>query len=175
MEEKRDYSLLRPFDLEAAKRGEAICWCDDGQKASYLAGPDISGRIAIEWTENGTAVSKGQLGLICASYFSMAPLAWVEGKPVYKGDVLFHKPYGKVIVSGLGDYQKPSFTGEGEGNIGFHISSMTWNPTKKKREGWLNIYPLKCTWNAEWYETKNDADTDAYENRLDCIRIEWEE
>ena len=41
MMNKNEYDLLRPFDLEAAKRGEPTCW----------AGEDRLACVHIEWEE----------------------------------------------------------------------------------------------------------------------------
>lgn len=94
----KDFSLLRPFDLETAKAGEPIC-TRDGQAARFVAHvPECSeGRRVI-------AHLAGREN--CAMYFEdgkwsdaarndidlcMAPLAWVEGKPVYVGARLYFK------------------------------------------------------------------------------------
>lgn len=82
MTQENDFSLLRPFDLEAAKRGEAICWYD-GDKCTFVAEGDDEGGHCIR-RENETLV------LVRKSALGMAPLAWVEGRPVYKGDVLWN-------------------------------------------------------------------------------------
>ena len=117
MEHKKDYSLLRPFDLEAAKAG-ALLTCCPGHAANhmfggdpvwkYVAGPDVDGRILVEVIESGRFAALSRPESFC-----MAPLAWVEGRPVYKGDVLYSKFFttcrdplpdgGKFTVTGFRD------------------------------------------------------------------------
>ena len=38
MEHKKDFRLLRPFDLEAAKRGEAVCDEDARYQWRFISG-----------------------------------------------------------------------------------------------------------------------------------------
>lgn len=53
---------------------------------------------------------------------------------------------------------------------------MAPNP-RTKRCGWMNVYdhqylPMVAT--GRIYKTKNDADADAREGRVDCCFVEWE-
>lgn len=92
MEQQKDYSLLRPFDLDAAKRGEPICFKDDGQLATFLGESDqVENDICLRWEETFGSVESGKCAMLGRNLISMAPLCWVEGKPVYKGDVLYSK------------------------------------------------------------------------------------
>ena len=100
-----DYSLLRPFDLEAAKRGESIC-LRNGNEAKFLAHEQGHSYLK-DWgvivlsphgisthSENGLRWRDGT-----SSYdLCMAPLCWLEDKPVYKGDKL----YGTNIMKSSG-------------------------------------------------------------------------
>ena len=78
MEKKTD--LLRPFNPDAAKAGEPICW-DDGRSCEFLAAAGVDGDHAIR-------DDRGNLGLCQAEDLRMAPLTWLDGKPVYPGAVL---------------------------------------------------------------------------------------
>lgn len=78
MEKKTD--LLRPFNLDAAKAGEPICW-DDGESYEFLAEAGVDGDHAIR-DVCGNIILTGEGAL------RMAPLTWLDGKPVYPGDVL---------------------------------------------------------------------------------------
>lgn len=75
---KKDYSLLRPFDLEAAKDGALLCGISGQLQLEFIAGPDASGSVCV-------AVD-GNYNMFWTDDLRLAPLAWVEGKPVYKGD-----------------------------------------------------------------------------------------
>lgn len=143
MEQKKDYSLLRPFDLEAAKAGEAICFkgVESSTSVTYVAGPDKAENIICD------------VGGYFKEYFHtalwMAPLAWVEGKPVYKGDVLYRPTLGpqKYVAERIerdddGDVFLRYANGggsswlEGPEDMGLDV---TWTPPKVKREGYIII------------------------------------
>lgn len=93
---QNDYTLLRPFNLEAAKRGEPIC-CSKGMSARFVAHePSISDQAdrvivvadgnLVTYCEDGVYIP----GLNSEQDLRMAPLGWVEGKPVYQGDKLWN-------------------------------------------------------------------------------------
>lgn len=86
---EKNLSLLHPFDAEAAKRGKLICSNITGEIRIYVAGPDKMGNLVLNDCD-------GVLYIGHKSAYSMAPLAWVEGKPVYKGDQLFLKDSGNL-------------------------------------------------------------------------------
>lgn len=168
---KNDYSLLRPFDLEAAKRGEHVMWFGD---VVHWASTSYRAFMAQPWE---IVEFNDQLFYVCTSDLRMAPLAWVEGKPVYRGDVLY-KLGCRFEVHGI----KKSFFGEDflvlqEDGLNTEYADnrrecLTWNPPKVKREGWVNIYQHNriCL-----RPTKEDADLFAATTRIACVRIEWEE
>lgn len=84
---EKNYELLRPFDLEAAKRGDAICWRDGDviQDVTITSLGSVCGRWRSD--DNERLWQDDEL-----DNFRMAPLCWVEGKPVYKGDVSLAPP-----------------------------------------------------------------------------------
>lgn len=87
-EYQKDYSLLRHFDAEAAKAGEAICLYDyPDVNVAYVAGPDKANDVCYLTGNNYLEIS-------AISCFRMKPLCWVEGKPVYKGDILYNNVEG---------------------------------------------------------------------------------
>lgn len=129
--EERNFDLLRPFDLEAAKRGE--------QLMRVLAGEWMDVTFVAEGGDDGDhAVRKPDGNLIwgSAGNFRMAPLARVEGKPVYKGDVLYDNEYGTrqvVRCAGLHDtLETDQPRSDGEFIICFE--DATWTQPKVKRE-----------------------------------------
>lgn len=167
MEQAKDYSLLRPFDLEAAKNGALLtggAWTAhlfDGTAAwKYIAGPDVEGNVLVE------IICSGRFNLFPAECFCMAPLCWVEGRPVYPGDNLYWK-------NGCG-----VFTAGGR-MVGVELNSLTWSKPKRtvKKAGWINIYPL--SWMdgraGAIFQTKTEADSSARSGRIACTRVEWEE
>jgi len=136
MEYKKDYSLLRPFDLEAAKRGDDVA-DRDGSKVKFIT-TNSRGDVAFVERNDGSATTWMTLNL------RMSPLAWVEGRPVYKFDNLWHTGRNcmvTVIDRNCRNENICEFPG--------HISPLfandeylTWTKLKQKREGWVNIVPI---------------------------------
>lgn len=174
---EKDYSLLRPFDIEAAKRGEKVCCIDGAPRTLILeAGPD--GEHVFKSLSGNCFLSDG-------SSLRMAPLAWVEGKPVYKGDVLYQPQLSNIeyVADRIyrdtdGDvflYYKNGWSSWIEGPLYDDSSSqvrVTWQKPKTKREAWANVYPDRL---ASLYETEVKANMYASKERVACVRIEWEE
>lgn len=122
-----DYTLLRPFDLEAAKAGGVLIDQEDGAECRYVAGPHpVTKEIVVEF--------RGQAGFMLgeASDFRMAPLCWVEGRPVYTGDVLYRLDTGAegsataAFGTGVVCSEWPERP--------FSADEITWTPPKVKRE-----------------------------------------
>lgn len=165
----KDYSLLRPFDLEAAKRGEEICLNGTAESATYIAGPDKGANIVCD--------VDGYFKEYFHTALRMKPICLVEGRPVYKGDVLWHKVAGRMTILA-------TYAGSKENDLQTdgglcHSINLSWVRPKVKREGWVNIYP-KTTGNhlalvSRALATKQEADEWASVGRIACIRIEWEE
>ena len=170
MEQTKDYSLLRPFDLEKAKRGELICWFKNGTRAEYVGecGMYNENDICVKYVDGDGCAIAGTFVMNESRYFRMAPFCWVEGKPVYKGDVLY-KDCKKFVVNGM---YGPKCVLADEPFVGCSVEKLTWNPPKVKREGWVNVYGYGSSF---IYATENDADNNALASRIACVRIEWEE
>lgn len=184
---EKDYSLLRPFDLEKAKAEEALCGINAEGPIKYVAGPDKDGCVAI-------CNHKDELMVKSPKILRMAPLTWVEGRPVYKGDVLYLRGEKRVVshVSVVrifeGDDEDKflcfscgrSSWVEGPSSNTFEVPPFTWTPPKVEKEGWVNIY--KSGFISQPHPTKEKADSYADNSpvacvnpRVACIRIEWEE
>lgn len=168
---EKDYSLLRPFDLDAAKAGEAICWYRDGIIAEYIGpcGMPTENDICVKYLETKGLAQAGTFAMNESRYFRMSPLCWVEGRPVYKGDVLYKQDGSKFIAKTM--YSDTCILSD-QPFIGSSLENLTWTPPKVKRDGWMNCYK-----NGEnsVYPTKERADRSADYSRVACIRIEWEE
>lgn len=85
--EIKDCRLLREFNLEQAKEGDEILCVITNKTVKYLSCSTDGHTVFIEWSVGGTIFSV----LVPASGLRMKPLTWIEGKPVYKGDVLYEK------------------------------------------------------------------------------------
>ncbi len=86
---KKDPDLLRPFNMEKARAGEAICWSHLNLPISFV-GQTEDDRVAA-LTDRGLITTLSPLSL------RMKPLFWKDDKPVYKGDKLWHKVAKKFI------------------------------------------------------------------------------
>lgn len=97
MNEQRDYSLLRLFDMDAAMAGAPLAWGRTALKCRFLGEskntPNFDNRGAQFCIEH-----EGGLAYSYADDLFMAPLCWVEGRPVYRGDVLYHPRHGEGKV-----------------------------------------------------------------------------
>jgi hypothetical protein len=201
---EKDYSLLRKFDLDAAKRGEAICMMSrrNARFVAHVPECQIDRRVLViaEGASNVNAYCDDGCYIIkdpgAPEALRMAPLAWVEGKPVYPGDVLYwlnaYNPGATFVVgdrvldsgtiAGVSTMHDGTTRGEG-GDSGMRPENLTWTAPKVKRHGWVNVHrktggvPAHCAFVSHAYSTKELADM--YEEnhgpRLACIRIEWEE
>lgn len=236
MEQNKDYSLLRPFDLEAAIAGEPILWSGQYIPVTFVARGNRGQTNIIE----RPGIHGGLLSEVCYSpdnYLRMAPLCWVEGRPVYKGDTLYFddttiEPGRAFIVrnsDGIfarnqdadaasltrltwnapnpvlceiegkpvrkGDRLFSTFfndwfvVGGVKSRIGhdIYLSAPELSPHsnsshrccswKRKKEGFINIYPL--SWMdgraGNIFPTKEEADSSSRSGRIACAKVEWEE
>ena len=179
---EKDYSLLRPFDLEAAKAGAKVCWHEDGEVAVDVM--FVRDRV-IPLFE--TCFSEDQAAVFTHDdsrrYLRAAPLCWVEGKPVYPGDMLEVE-----LVSG-GDWREATVARSGSAHDGERIiaegvgkeiinapvSLCRW-PRPKPVKRWINVYPGMyrdggpCS--TTMHSTKEAAEADLMHGSIACIEIE---
>lgn len=131
-----DYTLLRDLDKQLLKSGDSIIWKVTGGAVTYLGGPDRSNHVAVELS----SVTPSTIVLEPASHFCMPPLAWVEGKPVYEGDMLYDKFFPEntdgVVING-------TFGNRLTANERiFRTDELTWAKPKVKKSGWVVLYPI---------------------------------
>ena len=123
---------------------------------SFVCGPDTDNDIV-------TINIQGAYFLSNQNNWKIAPLCWVEDKPVYPDSVLYDKHTGQ------------QYLGEDIGGDDFY----TWQKSKQTKTGWVNIYPTSHTgWAAmtsNIFVTKAMADTHTAMDRVACVQIEWEE
>jgi hypothetical protein len=137
MEHMKNHRLLRPFDAAAAARGERICnFCGD-ELWDFVAGPDSVGNLVVKIKDDGRYVDPKKCPV---SGFRMAPLCWVEGKPVYKGDTLYNPhvrhPFNKKIVEDVRANSICSCAVYGADGMWSDIADMSWKPVKHKKKEW---------------------------------------
>ena len=127
-----NYDLLRPFDLEASKPGAPAHLVGRNIPLTYVAGPDSAGKY-IFTVSDGRFARPESCDL---ERLRMAPLAWLEGRPVYKGDHLYSSFFGKMFVVGGvtssdGDYlTAPEISDQANTDI----KCCTWEAPKPKTE-----------------------------------------
>ena len=163
-------NLLRRANPADLKVGDPVVDID-GDTATLIAPlhPD-TGEFVLSYKDD-----RGYFTFVPGDDVYLAPLCWVENKPVYPGDVLYRKEPDTelrrqpLIVSGkLEDW----WCAHPNGAIYRLVESeLSWTPHGVKREAWLNIYDS----NAYHYPTREEADSNADPGRMACIRIEWEE
>ena len=163
---RKDYSLLRPFDLEAAKAGAKVCYGSNGycESVTFLAEAGPDGDHAIRDHE-GNCYVEPDYGL------KMAPLCWVEGKPVYPGDVLEHTRLGEVVAKSRHASREMLVT---EKFDSVALGNLAW-PRPKPVKRWINIYPAAYEDDSRMlstYREKGQADAKAGKDRIACIEIE---
>ena len=95
---KNNTDLLRPFDLEAAQRGEPILWGGQFEPATFVARAR-KGKTNIIERAGMHAGLLDHVEYAPDEYLHMAPLCWVEGRPVYKGDRLWCKLYNEWVTA----------------------------------------------------------------------------
>lgn len=132
-----DYSLLHPFDLEAAKKGEPICHAA-GTPVKFLAHEQGHPHLkdwAVIVLGPGGVFSHGENGQRWREGSSvydlrMAPLCWVEGKPVYKGDKLWHTRRQDVVTAH--NINHKGYLCEAHDQLGDKLENLTWEAPKKQ-------------------------------------------
>lgn len=164
---EKDYSLLRPFDLEAAKAGAKLfCINSKNGETECTFIQKAGDELCIHFERFGFSIHDETDSL------RMAPLCWVEGKPVYPGDVLWQTTLaGDVLkrkakqISADGSYLELDETGSWAMNGS--VSKLSWaEPPPKPVKRWVNIYP------ANSFESQDSANEYATSSRIACIEIE---
>jgi len=113
---------LRPFDLEAAKRGEPFEFIVKEQHV-YVTEPNDFGEIV-------TQSVGGRYTIGFMSQYYMTPLAWVEERPVYNGDKLYHG--GKLReISSISETDVFCYISD-KGIAWAPISEFTWNKPREE-------------------------------------------
>lgn len=175
---EKNLELLRPFDLESAKAGTLLCSeaaMLNGKPAwKYAAGPDASGRIVAVKISDGNFAAASR-----PEAFRMAPLAWVDGRPVYKGDALFYEGIGRGVVVGMkgGDQIEITYDHHKEwGPTGAFPENLTWTPPKVKRKGFAVVSKQGMLLSREDAEKAiKDISFRGFPGELVIAHAEWEE
>jgi len=132
-----DLTLLRDFNLEDAKAGAAICSGSLMTDLTFLCAHKNS--VFVELSASCDSL------LLHSDEVKMKPLFWLEGKPVYKGDVVYHVTAGKGIVarkSGVCcDIQVEFSTNNYVWDcLESNLSLTPFAKPKTERKGWINLW-----------------------------------
>jgi hypothetical protein len=180
----KKYELLRPFDLEAAKRGDVVCG-SSGEITRFVGESNSGDNIAIcEYYMKVNGCHGLTVGYFDFSVLRMEPLAWVEDYPVYRGDLLYYLDsmagWQEFIAHDGGINGEEVYLQFEAAMTGVYVKNLTWKKPIKKKYVWLNIYhhPLGGDSGSFStglsYPTKELADENAKLNRVACVRIELE-
>ena len=191
----KDLNLLRPFDLEAAKRGEPVVQVGgDVFKVRWVA-RDRDNKTNIVEKDGAHGGLLTCVGYAIDDWLRMAPLGWVEGRPVYPGDELFYKAEynsGRFIAKSRHESEGVIFGRSffDSGTVYDHENSfekahrLTWTKPVRivKREGWIKIskpeieidHPRFLAGGSPVFRTEEDAKTWPRSSGL-VVKIEWEE
>lgn len=133
----KNTNKLRPFNLEDALSGAKICdWYGVSIHSLASPVPDRDGEFIV-WSdhEGGLIEFKDKRSL------RMAPLFWVEGDPVYRGDVLYstvshYKGEERTVTGCEGDIVSTVERGDRTCTA----SDLTWVKAKKRFHTYLHLY-----------------------------------
>ena len=151
--------------MKLAKAGELCCNFNEEYEYNYITGPDKINQVVFGL--------EGSFFLASSYGIHMKPLCWIEGKPVYKGDTVWHK-------SGHGSVAWALCARAAAGNqlncdgIIRPIEDFTLTKPKKKVKhvGWVNVYPT-CHMGKR-YDSKEEAVSFAASEVITTVKIEWE-
>ncbi len=133
MDHPQNADLLRPFDLEAAKAGAPVQILGHTPiKMTYVAGPDSCGKYIFTIPDGRFTRPES-----CeVERLRMVPLAWLEGRPVYKGDRLYSSFFKKMFVVGGVSCTDSDYLTAPEINdrANTNISRCSWEAPKPKTE-----------------------------------------
>lgn len=173
---------LKKFNIQDIKDGASLVWYDQDANrigiVQYVAGPDKAAEVVV-------MDDSGYLQMEDRDYFRIEPVAKLEGKPVYPGDKFWLKYEGEVYPVSVKGFKNTTLQVEedipyltyvkiSKTPLESSIKDCTWTKPKQKREGWINIYSAYPGLGGP-YETKEEADHAADVNRIDCVKISWEE
>ena len=134
MNEKHNCKLLRPVKFKDVQVGDVLVLKDSSLVSESSVTYKSKDFVVLRFSDGSEGTRHGSRLEID---YGLAPLCWVEGKPVYPGDVLYYKydptwQYNDEGVVALAmRYDTLLFKGGQE----FHnVSDATWTKPEPKRE-----------------------------------------
>lgn len=179
-----NFELLRPFSLTAARDGHPMV-INGMNPQTHL--PCIIPCVLV--AEGGSnmehcvrlTMERGRLCLAFADQLRMAPLGWLEGRPVYLGDALYFN--ASAPSDWVAKEWRPTSIDDGvvyQNDECVPLAHLTWTKPVRypARKVWVNVYPehySHASISQTQYSKKSEADSWAHPNRLACIEIELPE
>lgn len=175
----KQYNLLRPVALNELIIGMQILFVSNQKDRRE----QLETVIALA-NEQGYFVTQGKTGtyyIVPVACYYHNPLAWIEDKPVYNNDTLYRSLTNStqecivdyIFMENMESYIR--FTGDtGTEYTDNRRGNLTWTKPKQKKQGWINIYPLKDELMRR-YDSKQDALYGKGSQCINTIQIEWEE
>lgn len=179
----KDYSLLRPATLEYVKAGGKICWHDGDAGVECFVTSDDKAILYIPRICNSELLDC-RVKEYFEKYIRQAPLCFVEGKPVYKGDVLYGIGACSDLMYIVKEYIDGAiYTEENETNAYCEgIENLTWTKPVTKKKYWVNLYSTHVMKFWTLHPSREVADERAKcsngtidPERIACVEIELEE
>lgn len=173
--EDRDYSLLRPLNIEAAKAGAEVtqynpdCPFFATNTGKLIGGPNSIGELVFEFDDCGFVLLEKDEDEL--EFVKMKPLAWVDGRPVYEGDRIWCCERMAIATKDGAKYDSYDYTVSWN-DFGHELWS--WQPPKQKTT--INMLAY-FDGSALFWRTEGKPKLFDYWKRIpsEDKQIEWEE
>lgn len=139
---------LRKFDVENAKHGDDVLFCDRhtsfSKTAKFLCRCSIDTRLFVIEFDSGISIN-------AASELFHVPIGEVEGKAVYPGDELYYNEHSgnkgarfvarrkhndSKYIYGAAYFKEETY----DHDLAFDlVECLTWNKPKQKKTGWIAV------------------------------------
>ena len=135
MNEKHNCKLLRPVKFKDVQVGDVLVLKDSSPVSESSVAYKANKFVVLRFSDGSEGTCHGSRLEID---YGLAPLCWVEGKPVYPGDVLYyrHSPYWPHNANGCTAVSLDERTNELRFTDGvvFGVDDATWIKPEPKRE-----------------------------------------
>jgi len=166
---KSQFDILRNFNLTEFKEGApVVSWNTPSVTFKYVCGPDSADNVIVKGS-NDQYMLHSIYELECAK---MSPFAWVENKPVYRGDILEYCNDGEtkeIVVASFNEHMHHIICTK---NNSYYTECLQW-PSKFVTR-YINVYPNthnKKNGLVSLYNSRDSADQYAVDQRIACIEV----
>lgn len=165
---KSQFDILRNFNLTEFKEGApVVSWNTPSVTFKYVCGPDSADNVIVKGS-NDQYMLHNIYELECAK---MSPFAWVENKPVYRGDILeycFDGETKEIVVASFNEHMHHIICTK---NNSYYTEYLQW-PSKFVTR-YINVYPNTTAQSGlvRLYKSRDSADQSADDQRIACIEV----